>query len=57
LFLIYINYLDDSILDWILKFADTKIFGSVKSLEQHYLLQDDLNALLVTVVQRLADAV
>jgi len=47
LFLIYINDLDDGIMNWILKFADdTKIFGSVKTLEQHNQLQNDLNALL-----------
>jgi len=34
-------------MNWILKFADdTKIFGSVKTLEQHNQLQNDLNALL-----------
>jgi len=47
LFLIYIYYLDDGIVNWILKFADdTKIFGRVKTLEQQKKLQDDLNALL-----------
>ena len=47
LFFIYINDLDDGIMNWILKFADdTKIFGSVKTLEQHNQLQNDLNALL-----------
>ena len=34
-------------MNWILKFADdTKIFGKVKTLEQHSQLQNDLNALL-----------
>jgi len=46
LFLIYTNDLDDGILHWMKSADETKIFGRVKSLEQHYLLQDDLNALL-----------
>jgi len=47
LFLIYINDLDDGIINWILKFADdTKIFGRVTSVDQHTQLQDDLNTLL-----------
>jgi len=45
--LLFLIWSDEGILNWILKFADdTKIFGRVESLEQHYLLQDDLNALL-----------
>ena len=47
LFLIYINDLDDGIVNLILKFADdTKIFGAVSDLAQHHQLQDDLNTLL-----------
>ena len=47
LFLIYINDLDDGIVNSILKFADdTKIFGAVSDLAQHQQLQDDLNTLL-----------
>jgi ribonuclease P/MRP protein subunit RPP40 len=46
LFLIYVNDLDCSILNWILKFADdTKVFSQVSSLEQHLRLQTDLNTL------------
>jgi len=44
LFFIYINDLDDGIVNSILKFADdTKIFGAVSDLAQHHQLQDDLN--------------
>jgi len=47
LFLIYINDLDDGIVNSILKFADdTKIFGAVSDLGQHRQLQEDLNTLL-----------
>jgi len=47
LFLIYINDLDDDIVNSILKFADdTKLFGPVSDLAQHHQLQDDLKTLL-----------
>jgi len=47
LFLIYINDLDDGIVNLILKFADdTKIIGAVSDLAQHHQLQDDLDTLL-----------
>jgi hypothetical protein len=46
LFLIHVNNLDCSILNWILKFADnTKVFSQVSSLEQHLRLQTNLNTL------------
>jgi len=47
LFLIYINDLDDGIVNLILKFADdTKIFSAVSNLALHRQLQEDLNTLL-----------
>ena len=47
LFLIYIDDLDDGIINWILKFADhIKIFGKIQSSAQQQQLQSDLNTLL-----------
>lgn len=46
LFLIYINDLDDSIINWILKFADdTKLFGKSDSDHERKTLQKDLENL------------
>lgn len=48
LFLIFINDLDDGILNWILKFADdTKLFGAVPDPAARDLPQRDLDRPLI----------
>ena len=43
LFLVYINHLPDSVLNNLYMFADTKLYHAIKSKDDCYILQQDLD--------------